>query len=113
VPNVFESTSFRALPSSPPSKRRLPLPTMIGKTIRRYSSMRSCSINVLTSCAAEDEDVLAGLPLELINLFGDIPLYDRRVVPPERLLEGSGGHLLGVAVHQSVYAPRASRRGPS
>ena len=34
-------------PSSP--KGRLPFPTTTRCTIRRYSSMRSCSINVLTS----------------------------------------------------------------
>jgi hypothetical protein len=36
VPNVFESTSFRVLPSSPSLKRRLPLPTIVIKAIHLY-----------------------------------------------------------------------------
>src|SRR5215217_6995155 len=49
-PTGFDSTSRKALvcPTSP--KRRLPVPTTIGNTISRYSSITSCSISVCTSC---------------------------------------------------------------
>src|SRR5215217_4050449 len=34
--------------------------------------------------AARDPDVLARLPLELVDLLRDVPADERRVVPPER-----------------------------
>jgi len=54
---------------------------------------------VRTSRAAVDQDVLAGLLLELGYPFGDVSLDEGRVDPLQRLFQGRGDDVLEVAVH--------------
>src|SRR2546423_354829 len=51
APTCFASESFRGMRSPPSRNRRLPFPRTTGNTINRYSSTRSCSFSVFTSCA--------------------------------------------------------------
>src|SRR5215217_2585904 len=97
--NVLESTSSSSFRSPPSSKRRLPLPTTIGWTMTELVEEVLLQQRPDEGAAARDPDVLARLPLELVDLLRDVPADERRVVPPERLLQGRGDDVFAHTVH--------------
>jgi hypothetical protein len=104
--NVVVSTSLMAFVSRPSEEPLHPPhddgkdhePVLVDQAVLRQ--------RVHEVCAAEDEDVLAGLLLERGHSLRDVVLDQGRVVPLEGLFQGRGGYVLGVAVHPRAVLTR-------
>src|SRR5215213_9253479 len=124
-PTGFDSTSRKALvcPTSP--KRRLPVPTTIGNTISRYSSITSCSISVCTSCTLPltrmsppccclsletSSATLSLITVELFHSRGSSSVEETTYLGMVLNLSANSPSLDGHAAAKPSYVTRPSRR---